>query len=155
MRTQKYKKSELYDRVVETHEIFENSYDFMVFLAVVGYRENQKITSNYLGSNGMSGEIGVDNLKGNELYRTVMACLAFQDTGDPSALVDEGQQSKTLAQYAAGGLDFAEKEFGKVAGDPTDAIVNYIRTAQDDEPGSGGELEKIVESFDEEIMKGT
>ncbi|AWB28520.1 hypothetical protein [Halococcoides cellulosivorans] len=153
MITQKYNKSELYDRVVERHGIFENSYDFMVFLAVMGYRENRRITSEYLGNDGMSGEIGVDNLKKNELYRTVMACLAFQETNDPTALVNERKQAKILAQYAAGGLEIAEQEFGTVAGDPTDAVVNYIRSAQDEDINPSGELGKIVSSFDEEMMQ--
>lgn len=155
MITQKYKKSELYEQVVDKYEVFENSYDFMVFLAVIGYRENRRVTSGYRGNDGMSGEIGVDNLKKNELYRTVMACLAFQETGDPSTLVDEGEQAKILAQFAAGGLEFAEQEFGSVAGDPTDAILNYIRSSQNDSTDPGGELGKIVESFDKEMIQNS
>jgi dnd system-associated protein 4 len=149
-----YRKTDLYERVVDEYEVFENYYDFLVFLAVIGYRENNPIRSNYRGSgsDGTKGEIGLQNVRSNDLYRTIMACLAFQDTGDPESLVDSSTQMRVLSQYAAGGVEVAEREFGEVAGDPTDAILNYIRRRQDEEPGHGGELERIVESFDDEMM---
>lgn len=81
-----------------------------------------------------------------------MASLAFQDTGDPEALVDEQTHMKVLAQYAAGGLEIAEDEFGDIAGDPTDAIINYIKMSQSEGTGTEGELAKIVQSFDDEMM---
>ena len=81
-----------------------------------------------------------------------MASLAFHDTGNPEALVDSDTQMRVLAQYAAGGLEIAEREFGEVAGDPTDAIVNYIKSSRDTDTDFEGELERIVKSFDDEMM---
>lgn len=83
------------------------------------------------------------------------ACLAFQHTGDPEALVDPAVHKKVIAQYAAGGLEFAQEQFGQNAGDPTDAIVNYIRSREESEDDEiiQGELDAIVEAFDEEMMK--
>jgi hypothetical protein len=150
----RYRKSGLYDRVVDEYEVFENYYDFLVFLAVVGYYEDRPKRNNYSGNRGegTKGEIGLQNVHSNDLYRTIMACLAFQDTGDPEALVDASVQMKVLSQYAAGGLDVAEEEFGDIAGDPTDAILNYIENQQGSDPGVGGELERIVKSFDNQMM---
>jgi len=149
-----YRKTELYETVVDEHEVFENYYDFLVFLAVVGYFENNPKRSGHRGSGtkGTKGEIGLQNVQSNDLYQTIMACLAFQDTGDPDALVDASQQMKILSQYSAGGLEIAEREFGDVAGDPTDAILNYIRNTEGENPGLGGELGKIVQSFDDQMM---
>jgi hypothetical protein len=146
-KTVKYKKSDLYDRVVDEYEIFDYGYEFMVFLAVMGYREGNSDREEYRGD----GEIGLENLKNKELYRTIMASLAFQDTGDPDALADLDRQEKILAQYSAGGLQVAEREFGQTAGDPTNAIVNYIKSHQDTEPYQGT-LGEIVSAFDDQMM---
>ena len=152
-----YKKSSLYDRVVNEHGIFEHSYDFMLFLAVLGYREGNPVREGYQGdeSDETRGQIGADNFFSNELYRVIAACIAYQDTGNERALVDRELQTDRLAQYAAGGLEIAEDEFGSVAGDPTDAILNYVRNcqrAEDEEGRYEGTLGEIVKSFDEEMM---
>lgn len=150
----RYRKSPLYDQVVEEYNIFEHSYDFMVFLAVLGYREENPVQEGYEGdeSDGTRGQIGADNFFSNELYRVTAACIAYQDTGDTSALVDRELQADRLAQYAAGGLEIAEEEFGPIAGDPTDAIVNYVRNCQQEVETYEGTLGDIVRAFDDEMM---
>jgi len=149
-----YKKSELYDRVVDQYEIFNHSYDFMVFLAVLGYREDNPVREGYEGddSEGTRGQIGADNFFANDLYRVIATSIAYQDTGDMDALVDSELQAERLAQYAAGGLEVAEKEFGQVAGDPTDAIVNLTQNYQEEEEEYQGTLGDIVKAFDDEMM---
>lgn len=146
-KTVKYKKSDLYNRVVDEYEIFASGYEFMVFLAAVGYRDGTPDREDYRGD----GEIGLENLLNRELYRIIMASLAFQDTGDPEALVDVDRQEEILVQYAAGGLKIAEREFGQTAGDPTDAFVNYIKSHQDTETYQGT-LGEIVSAFDDEML---
>lgn len=148
-----YKKSELYDRVVEEHGIFQHSYDFMVFLAVMGYQENNVVRQGYEGddSNGTKGQIGAENFFANDLYRVVAASIAFEDTEEPAALVDAELQAEKLAQYAAGGLEVAERKFGQTAGDPTDAIIEYIQN-HDEEDSYQGTLGEIVKAFDDEMM---
>lgn len=147
-KTVKYKKSDLYDKVVDEYEIFEYGYEFMIFLAVMGYREGNSDQEDYRGD----GEIGLENLLNKELYRIIMASLAFQDTGNPEALVDTDRQEKILAQYSAGGLEIAEREFGQTAGDPTNAIVSYIKSHQDTETYQGT-LGEIVSAFDDQMME--
>lgn len=148
-----YKKSDLYDRVVEKYDIFENSYDFMVFLAVMGYQEGNVARTEYEGSDaeGTKGQIGTENFFANDLYRVIAASIAFQDTGEHAALVDPELQGEKIAQYAAGGLEVAHREFGDVAGDPTDAIVNYVKN-QKEEDTYQGTLGEIIKSFDDEMM---
>lgn len=149
-----YRKSELYDRVVDEYGVFNSGYDFLVFLAILGYHEDEVDRDDYRGDRdaGTKGEIALQNLYANELYRVLMASLAFQDTDDPSALSDSKLQMKILAQYGSGGLRVADSEFGSIAGDPTDAIVNYIQDHRDDSEDFQGELGKIVEAFDDEMM---
>ena len=148
-----YRKSELYDRVVDKHGVFEYSYDFMVFLAVIGYREGKPDRQDYEGSDEKEtrGQIGVENFFANDLYRVVTACIAFQDTENPAALVDPELQAEKLAQYASGGLQIAEERFGQTTGDPTDAVMNYIKGQQGTETYEGT-LDEIVKAFDEEMI---
>lgn len=148
-----YKKSDLYNQVVDEYNIFENSYDFMVFLAVMGYQESNIVTKGYKGnaSDGTRGQIGSENLFDNDLYRVIASSIAFKDTEDPSALVDRELQATTLVQYAAGGLEIAEQEFGQVAGDPTNAIVNYIKSHEKEDTYQGT-LGEIVKAFDDQLM---
>lgn len=148
-----YKKSELYGRIVDKYDIFQHSYDFMIFLAVMGYQEGNVVREGYEGNDtdGTKGQIGVENFFANDLYRVIAASIAFQDTENPSALVDSEVQAKKLAQYAAGGLEIAEREFGDTVGDPTNVIVEYIQN-RDEEDSYQGTLGEIVKAFDDEMM---
>lgn len=151
-----YEQGELYETLVDEYEIFEYYYEALVFFAVIGYREGRVKRSSYKGNkaDGTKSEASLQNVRSRDLYQTVVACLAFQDTGDPEALVNPKEHKRVVAQYAAGGLEFAKEEFGQSAGDPTDAIINYIKSC-DESSGRNevdGELEKIVESFDDEMM---
>jgi dnd system-associated protein 4 len=151
-----YEQGELYERLVDEYEVFDHYYEVLVFLAVVGYREDRVKRSGYKGDTqaGTNSEAGLQNVHSRDLFHTVAACLAFQDTGDPEALVDTQEHKRVIAQYAAGGLEFAREEFGQTAGDPTDAIVNYIkdRSEEDDDETIEGELQEIVDAFDDEMM---
>lgn len=150
----RYRTSDLYDKVVDEHGVFSSSYDFMIFLAILGYSHDQPKRENYQGSpnDGTRGEIGLENIYANELYRVLMSSLAYQDTNEPEALVDSEMQSKILTQYAAGGLEIAESEFGGTAGDPVDAIMNYIKSHGQDDTDFKGVLGDIVSSFDDEML---
>lgn len=152
-----YKKTELYTHWVDEYELFENYYDLLVFLAVLGHYEEEVVESNYAGSrrDDTRSEAGLQNVYSKDLYRSILACLAYDYTGDPEALVDSSTQMTVLAKYAAGGLNVVEEQFGDVSGDPTDALVNYLRDSRSEEDDIGGELKKIVESFDDEMMAGT
>ncbi|WP_254524001.1 hypothetical protein [Natrinema caseinilyticum] len=151
-----YEQGELYEQLVDEYEVFDYYYEVLLFLAVVGYREEEVKREDYKGDSDAetNGEAGLQNVHSRDLFHTVAACLAFQDTNDPEALVDREEQKRVIAQYAAGGLEFAEQEFGQNAGDPTDAIVNYIRSRKDEEDDEviEGELGAIVDSFDDEMM---
>lgn len=150
----RYKTSELYKKVVDKNNVFSSSYDFMIFLAILGYTQDSPKREDYQGSknDGTRGEIGLENIYSNELYRVLMASLAYQDTNNPQALVDSELQIDILTQYAAGGLDIAEREFGGTAGDPANAIMNYIKNTEEDGNEYRGVLGDIVDSFDNEML---
>lgn len=149
-----YLKTDLYQTLVEQYEVFEYNYDLLVFLAVLGYQEGEPVRRNYTGNRdeGTLGEIGLDNLYSNELYRSIMTSLALQDTGKPESLVDPGIQMRVLAQYAAGGLEVAESEFENVTGDPTDAFINFLQEFEE-EDDIEGELQVIIQAFDDEFIE--
>lgn len=125
----------------------------MVFLAVIGDQEGNVVRTGYEGddADGTKGQIGVENFFANDLYRVITASIAFQDTEDPAALVNSELQAEKLTQYAAGGLEIAERKFGETAGDPTNAIVEYIQN-HDEEDIYQGTLGEIVKAFDDEMM---
>lgn len=154
MQNLKYKKSDLYDTVVDEYGVFKHNYQFMMFLAVLGYINERPRRNDYTGSeqDGTQGNIAMSNFYSQDLYRVFAASLAYQDTGDPEDLVNTDEHMRVMAQYSAGGLEIAEREFGSIGGDPTDAIMHYIS-----ETGGGGTeadtiLAKIRESFDDEMM---
>lgn len=148
-------KTDLYETLVDDYNVFEYNYDLLVFLAVLGYQKGEPVKQNYTGDRdaGTMGEIGLDNLYSNELYRSIMASLALQETEKPESLVDRSAQMRVLAQYAAGGLEVAESEFGDVTGDPTDAFVNFLQQFEEDKDDIEGELQVIIQAFDDEYFE--
>jgi dnd system-associated protein 4 len=149
-----YEKGELYEQFVDEDEVFDHYYEVLVFFAVLGYREGNVKRENFTGSQETQSDAGLHNIHSRDLYHTIAACLAYQDTGKPEALVDPDEHKRVIAQYAAGGLEVARKKFGQNAGDPTDAIVDYIKSKEEDdeEDEIETELQNIVDSFDDEMM---
>lgn len=147
-----YKKTDLYDELTERYGIFEHYYDVMMFLVVLCYREGQPETDDYKGgSDGERGSIGIERFHGNSHYHAIVASLAFQRRGDPSAMADAEVHADVIPQYAAGGLDVYEEKFGDIAGDPTDAIANYINSCAEDEDSDqeDDELQTILKNFED------
>lgn len=147
-----YKKTDLYDDLTQRYGIFEHYYDVMMFLAVLCYREGTPKTDDYKGgSDGERGSIGIERFHGNNHYHAIVASLAFQRRGDPSAMADDEVHADVIPQYAAGGLEVYENKFGDIAGDPTDAIANYINScAENGDPGrEDDELQTILKNFED------
>lgn len=150
-----FKKPDLYENWVKEYSIFENLYDAVIFMAVLGYVENNVNRDDFKGSkDGVGqGDIRIESFYTNDTYRVIGGCLAYQDTGDPDSLVDKELQAKIIAQYATGGLEIAQDQFGNISGDPTDAIVNYIDTREGQSKKSVNPiLSEIRESFDNEML---
>jgi len=98
-----YEKGELYEQFVDEHEVFDHYYEVLVFFAVLGYREGNVKRENFTGSQETQSDAGLHNIHSRDLYHTIAACLAYQDTGKPEALVDPDEHKRVIAQYAAGG----------------------------------------------------
>lgn len=146
----KYEKTEIYEVLVDDYGIFDSYVDFFMFVASLGYAKNEPVRSGYEGENEMLWM----HVQNKDLYQVVAAAIAYQDTDDPRALVDPEIQLPILAQYAAGGAEIASDEFGDIAGDPTDAVVNYLQAehsadTQDEEEEI---LNQIRSGFDETIF---
>lgn len=151
-----YEKGELYEQLIDNYKVFNYYYEVLMFLAIVGYRENCVKRDDYRGDSKAEtqGEAGLHNIHSRDLFHTISACLAFQDTGDPKALVDPDEHKRVIGQYAAGGLEFIEEELDDVSGDPTDEIIEYIKSREgtEDDETIHGELQEIVDAFDNEMM---
>lgn len=148
MSTIYYLKTETYERLVDEYELFDTYYDALVFLAVIGYEEDEYVAD---ANTEGDGEINFSSL--TDLYRTVVASLAFQHTEDPKSLVNRDLQVEVVAAYAAGGDRALQEAVGSFSTDPTDKIVSYVRSARDDRrQNDQGILNEIVQSFDEDIV---
>lgn len=149
-----YKKTPLYDTLTDEYAIFEHYYDVMVFLAVLGFRADEIETDDYRGSDEQRGSIGIERFYGNDRYHAIVAALAYQQTNDPSAMADPAIHREVIAQYAAGGLRVYQDAIGDVAGDPTDAIANYVKSCIDETHTSpDDELQTIIQNFDKEMLE--
>lgn len=146
----KYEKTEIYETLVDDYGIFDTYTDFFMFAASLGYAKNEHIPKGDDGDNEMLWM----HVQNKNLYQVVAAAIAYQHTADPRALVDPEIQLPILAQYAAGGAELASAEFGDIASDPTDAVVNFLQAehstdAQDEEEEI---LNQIREGFDKTIF---
>ncbi|CCQ35031.1 hypothetical protein [Halorhabdus tiamatea] len=144
-----YEKKPVYEQLVDEHDVFGSYVDFFMFAASLGFARDEKETD-YGGDNEMLWM----HLGNKDLYRATAAAIAYQDTDDPEALVDPSRQLEILAQYAAGGAEIAQEEFGDIKGDPTDTVLNFIQSNHD--PNTQEEqdsvLQEIISSFDEEML---
>lgn len=144
-----YEKSEIYETLVDDYSVFGSYVDFFIFAASLGYANDER-ERDPSGDNEMLWM----HVSNTDLYRAVAASIAYQDTGDPNALIDPETQLTTLNKYAAGGAKIAEKEFGEVSGDPTDAVLSYIQSNHDPTTQSEQDtiMGDIMSSFDSDML---
>lgn len=147
---QKYKQSEIYEKLVKEHDIFENQIDCFVFAASVGWSEDEYEPDDYTGD----GEMLWMHFSSKDLYRAAAAAIAYQHTKDPAALTNPSTQLEVMAKYAAAGAAILEDKFGDTKGTPREGLLNFIQSqSSEDERGKENEmLEKIARSFDEEVF---
>lgn len=149
---QKYKQSDIYDKLVDEDDIFDNYIDCFVFAASVGYSEGRYEPDDYTGD----GEMLWMHFGGNDLYRAAAAAIAYQHTDDPASLTDPNKQLEVLAKFAAGGAEILDDKFGDTKGTAREGLLNYIQaqSSDDEEEGDNEMLEQIARSFDEELLSG-
>jgi len=145
-----YDKTEIYETLVDDYDVFKGYTDFFMFAASLGYARDEYDPDGDEGDN----EILWMHLSQTDLYQVVAASIAYQHTDDPQTLVSPQQQLPILARYAAGGARIAADEFGDIAGDPTDAVVNFLQAAHNEEMQDEEEeiLHEIREGFDDSIF---
>ena len=134
---QNYRKTEIYEQLVDEHGIFDSYVDLFVFAASRGYAESERHEQDFEGD----AEMLWMHFGNRDFYRAAAACIAYQTTGDPESLMDHDEQLKIMAQYASAGADILEEEYGPVKGSPLNSILNDVRSF---EPAS-----KIGEDEDE------
>lgn len=144
---------DLYEELVEQYDIFEFRRDVVMFMAVLGYVEGEPKREDFRGSGDEQGNTRIESFYSRDLYRVFGASLAYQDTGDPDALVDLELQARLISQYAAGGLELFKKELGDISGDPTDAIINYINgLAEEPDESEQTILKQIQQNFNDDMV---
>jgi len=145
-----YEKTEIYETMVDEYGVFGSYIDFFVFAASLGFARDKYVPDGDQGDNEILGM----HLNRKDLYQVTAASIAFQHTEDPEMLVSPGDQLPILARYAAGGAQIAAEEFGDVTGDPTDAVMNFLRDAHNADQQNKEEevLSQIREGFDDSIF---
>lgn len=147
---QKYKQTDIYDTLVDEHDIFDNYIDCFVFAASVGYKEGRYESEDYTGD----GEMLWMHFGSHDLYRAAAAAIAYQHTDDPASLTNPSKQLEVMAKFAAGGAALLDDKFGDTKGTPREGLLNYIQDqSSENERGEENEmLERIARSFDEELL---
>lgn len=150
----KHRRTDIWEELVEEHNVFDTYIDMFVFAGSVGHYFDDYKTSFKSDNDEENGEILWMHLSNKNLYRAVMAGIAYQHTGDPEALVKPPMQLEIMAQYAVGGAQVIADELRGVKGDPTDTLINYIQNHHDVDRSEQqeSELQRILDSFDDEIM---
>lgn len=145
-----YEKTEIYETLVDDYEIFGSYTDFFMFAASLGYDRDEFDSEGDKGDNEMLWM----HVSRKDVYQVVSASIAYQHTDDPQTLVNPEEQLPILAGYAACGAEIAAEEFGDVAGDPTDAVVNFLQLERSEDKQDEEEeiLNEIREGFDDSIF---
>lgn len=147
---QNYRKSNIYEKLVDKHGIFDSYVDLFVFSGCLGYSRNTYHQDGYEGTGDTKGEMLWMHFSDKDMYRAAAASIAFQHTDDPKSLLDAGVQLDVLAMYASAGAEILEEKFGSTMGSPRDAVLNMVqneRTVEErrEDTGTLRELEKAFE----------
>lgn len=137
-----YRKTEIYDRLVDEEEIFDSYVDLFVFAACRAYADGERHLDDYKGD----AEMLWMHFGNKDFHRAAAACIAYQTTNDPSTLMDHAEQLNLLAQYASAGADILEEDYGEVKGSPLNSLVNDVKQYEPDsanEEGGVSALEKL------------
>lgn len=160
---QYYYRHELYDKMVDEWELFENYTDFFIFAAVVGYATTDKNTvkqynKEYYGpgsDDADSTQIHWDSISNQQSYRVISASIAYQHTNHYDILTDPSEQLDVLARYARAGVNELNEEFGDYTKPPRDGIISYVDNWIEVEKvgkDNNDVFNEIIESFDQDIF---
>lgn len=138
-----YRKTGIYDRLVDEEGIFNSYMDLFVFAACRAYAEGERHTEDYQGE----AEMLWMHFGNKDFYRAAAACIAYQTTEDAGALMDNERQLEIMAQYASAGADILEDEYGPVKGSPLNSLLNDVRSYEpegnDGDEGRVSPMEKL------------
>lgn len=139
-----YRQTDIYERLVDEEGIFDSYVDLFVFAACRGYAAGERHTDDYEGD----AEMLWMHFGKEDFYRAAAACIAYQATGDPEALMDNERQLEVMAQYASAGADILEDEYGPVKGSPLNSVLNDVRSyepedADDEDDDRVSPLERL------------
>lgn len=142
-----YRKTDIYDRLVDEEGIFDSYVDLFVFAACRAYAEGERHQDNYKGD----AEMLWMHFGNKDFHRAAAACIAYQTTNDPSSLMDHEEQLTILAQYASAGADILKDDYGEVKGSPLNSLMNDVKQYEpdSDKNNEGGKsaLEKLREDM--------
>jgi hypothetical protein len=159
---QKYYRHELYDRMVEEWNIFENYVDLIIFAAAVGYTGSTKQRVNEYSKEEIkgldsdrSGIIKWSSISNQQSYRVISASIAYQHTNEYEVITDPEKQLEIVTRYARAGILELADDFNDYTNPPRDGLISYIdnlsedSNTDEDEPDVFGQ---IIDSFDEDIF---
>jgi dnd system-associated protein 4 len=140
----RYDKTETYEILVDGDvAIFQTYKDLFLLAAAVGYDRGRT------DEPGNSDEIRWSILQDNPQNIVAAKSIAYAETEDPEALVDDERQVDILRRYAAAGIDIIHSQVIDQPGDPLDNMVEFLRRNRDKESEESrrGILEEIEKEF--------
>ncbi|WP_142860656.1 hypothetical protein [Salinigranum halophilum] len=115
-----YTRPKLYETLVREFGIFGSYVDMFMFCAALGYQRGQRQRD----EDG-DKEMLWANVNHTDLYTSIAASIAYQETGNPEILSDQLRQLEILGEYAAGGVDILEEAID-TGGDPTIEFAEFV-----------------------------
>jgi dnd system-associated protein 4 len=135
----RYDRPEIYDRLVNEHGVFNSYLDLFMFAAAFGFHNDHKRPNE-----GGDKEMLWMHVENTDLYESVAAAIAYQETSNPEVLSKPGEQLEILGQYAAGGIALLEDEF-EGGGDPTIDVAEFVLdTGTSPDAETDSELEDLL-----------
>lgn len=115
-----YSRPPIYETFVNDYGIFKSYVDMFVFCGALGYQRNRKQPLD-----GGEKEMLWANIQRTDLYKSIAAAIAYQETGNPEVLTDTYSQLEILGEYAIGGVEILEETID-TKGDPTTEFAEFI-----------------------------
>lgn len=140
----RYEKTATYEILVDGDAaIFETYKDLFLLAAAIGYNRGRT------DEPGNSDEIPWRVLQDNPQNVIVAKSIAYAETEDPEALIDDERQVDVLRKYAAAGIDIIHAQVIDQPGEPLDNMVDFLRRNRDKESEESrrGILEEIEQEF--------
>ena len=139
-----YRKTEVYDVLVDQDQIFDSYTQLLIFAAAVGYAHGR-----FEEDVEEDAQTKWYYIKGDNRLEVAIASIAYSHSRDPDVLTDLVRQFDILVGYGAGGAEVLHEEVVEQPGENLDLLIQLIEDQHDTD-----EMQRqlgILEEIDAEL----